>query len=77
MINKHNTNFEIRAYSKKELALCFFPNATPHSAVNKLMLWIKNATDMHDELAETGYKKTSKWFNPRQVQLIIDTFGEP
>lgn len=70
-------NFEIRAYTKKELSLLYFPDSTPHSAVNRLMSWIKNANDIHEELAETGYKKTSKWLSPRQVQLLVDAFGEP
>ena len=33
--------FKIRAYSKEELAILYFPTAaSPHAAVNHLMSWI-------------------------------------
>ena len=33
-------DFEIRSYTKNDLALRYFPSATPHTAVNRLMSWI-------------------------------------
>ena len=32
--------FKVRSYTKKELALFYFPDASPHTAVNRLMRWI-------------------------------------
>lgn len=33
-----SNEFKIRAYTKKELALCYFPQSeNPHSAVNRLI----------------------------------------
>ncbi len=32
--------FKVRSYTKKELALFYFPYASPHTAVNRLMRWI-------------------------------------
>lgn len=71
------SHFIIRSYTKKELALMYFPDAMPRTAVNHLMTWIYQATDLMEELERTGYRKTSKWFNPRQVELIVNDFGEP
>jgi len=71
-------NFKIRSYSKKELALCYFPSSeNPHSAVNHLMTWIKRCTPLLEELEAQGYQKMSKWFSPREVRMIIDHLGEP
>ena len=78
MIQKHNDSFAIRAYSKKELALTYFPTATtPHAAVNHLMAWVRHCTPLYDELLLMGYEKTSKYFTPRQVERIVHYIGEP
>ncbi|MCR5394104.1 MAG: DUF4248 domain-containing protein [Bacteroidales bacterium] len=70
--------FEIRAYTKKELALCYFPSSTnPHTAVNRLMSWINRCEPLHSMLEMNGYRKMSRWFSPREVELIVDYLGEP
>ena len=40
----------IRAYTKKELALLYFPDSIPHTAVNRLMTLIRS----NDMLRGTG-----------------------
>ena len=70
-------NFTIRAYSKKELALLYFPDSTPRVAVNHLMALIRRNDMLSDELLSTGYKTTNKVFTPRQVQAIVDWIGAP
>ena len=67
----------IRVYSKKELALCYFPESTPHSAVKQLMAWIKRNDDLLSRLHATSYKCQSKTFSPRQVEIIIEYLGTP
>lgn len=70
--------FVIRAYSKKELALMYFPDTdNAHTAVNHLMAWINSSRFLPAKLEETGYRKSCKVFNPRQVRAIVDEFGEP
>ena len=69
--------FKIRSYSKKELALRFFPDSTPRVAVNHLMALIRRNDMLSDELLSTGYKITNKVFTPRQVQAIVDWIGAP
>ena len=69
--------FEIQAYTKKELALLYFPSAEPHTAVNRLMSWVKRCKPLHMALIAQGYKKTAKWLSPREVALVVEHLGEP
>ena len=70
-------SFKIRSYSKKELALLFFPDSTPRVAVNHLMALIRSNDMLWDELQKIGYKNSSKVFTPRQVQSIVEWLGAP
>ena len=69
--------FVIRAYTKKELALCYFPNSNPRTAVNHLMSWVQRCTSLWEQLQHMGYIATSKAFTPRQVRAIVEQLGEP
>jgi len=69
--------FIIRAYTKKELALLYFPDSLPHTAVNHLMAWLRRCTPLWQQLQATGYSPTCKTLSPRQVAAIVDALGEP
>ena len=69
--------FVIRPYTKKELALCYFPYSKPHTAVNHLMAWIRRCTQLWTQLQATGYETKNKSFTPRQVKAIVEELGEP
>ena len=70
-------NFIIRAYSKKELALMYFPDSSPRTAVSHLMSCIHRCTQLWQQLQATGYETTCKTFTPRQVKAIVEQLGEP
>lgn len=71
-------DFKIRSYTKKELALIYFPSTdNPHTAVNHLISWINRCPMLCKALNEQGYQKSSKWFSPREVRLIVEHLGEP
>ena len=70
-------DFKIKAYTKKELALRFFPQSNPRTAVNHLMAWIRRCHPLWQELLATGYEPTCKALTPRQVKLITEMLGEP
>ena len=70
-------NFTIHSYTKKELALMFFPDSTPETAVKHLMALIRRCDMLWDELQSMGYYSRSKTFTPRQVQSIVDWLGAP
>ena len=69
--------FKIRAYSKKELALMYFPDSQPRTAVNHLMAWIRRCTTLWQQLQDMGYQTTCKAFTPREVRVIVNQLGEP
>ena len=69
--------FKIRSYSKKELALMFFPDSTPETAVKHLMSLIRRNDMLWDELQSMGYNKRRKTFTPREIKAIFDWLGAP
>ncbi|MBO4612859.1 MAG: DUF4248 domain-containing protein [Bacteroidaceae bacterium] len=69
--------FTIRPYTKKELALMYFPSSQPRTAVNHLMSWIRRCTQLWQQLQQMGYTTTSKAFTPREVRAIVAQLGEP
>ena len=70
-------DFSIKPYTKKELALLYFPATDPHVAVNRLMTWVKRCPELHHALVEQGYKKNVKWLSTREVEMIVRWLGEP
>lgn len=71
-------NFKIKAYGKSELALRYFPGAnSSHTAVNHLMSWIRRSPELTTELEKMGYKKSAKYFTPKEVALVVEFLGEP
>ena len=69
--------FPIRVYTKKELALMFFPDSTPGTAVKHLMVTIRRNDMLWDELQAMGYYNRRKTFTPREVRAIVDWLGAP
>ena len=70
-------NFVIRAYTKKELALLYFPCSTPGTAVKHLGAMIRRCDMLWDELQGMGYYSRRKTFTPREVRAIVDWLGAP
>ncbi len=70
-------NFKIRTYTKKQLALMYFPDSQPRTAVNHLMSWIRRCTPLHQQLQSMGYYAKAKAFTPREVRAIVGQLGEP
>ena len=70
-------NFTIRAYTKKELALLYFPDSTPGTAVKHLMVTIRRNDMLWDELQAMGYYNRRKTFTHREVRAIVDWLGAP
>ena len=71
-------NFAIRTDGKSELALLYFPaSCTAHTAVNHLMSWVNRCKELKHELEEAGYKKTAKYFTPKEVTKIVEYLGYP
>ena len=63
--------FKVKAYGKSELAMLYFPDAgSAHTAVNHLM-------SLSEGLMKMGYRKSDKFFTPKQVAVIAEYLGEP
>jgi len=73
----YGEQFFFRAYTKKELALMYFPSSMPRTAVSHLMAWIHRCGSLWQQLQTMGYSVTSKGFTPRQVRAIVEQLGEP
>ncbi len=71
------TDFIIRTYTKKELALMYFPDSSPRTAVNHLMAWIHRCSPLWEQLQTMDYYPNAKSFTPRQVRAIVEHLGEP
>ena len=67
-----------RMYSKTELGLLFFPEATSKATARRhLTDWIKRCIPLWDELKKQGYLVGCQYFSPRQVAVIFEYLGEP
>lgn len=76
--NEQFGGFELRTYSKSELARCYFPKAkSNHSAVNMLMTWVAQCRPLQDDLTAIGYRKTTKYLTPREVACFVRHLGVP
>lgn len=65
------------SYTKQELALLYFPDATPEVASAHLRRWIILCEPLYEQLLKTGYSKWAKGFTPTQVSYIFTYLGEP
>ena len=69
--------FVIKNYTKAELAMMFFPDSQPRTAVRHLMSWIKRNRAISKYFEEHEHNPFSKFFTSREVRVIIDNLGEP
>lgn len=69
--------WEIKPYSKQELAQAYAPDITPTSALNRLAQWIKLNRALSEALEHTGYYTRQHVFTSRQVELIFAHLGRP
>lgn len=72
-----NKEWAVRPYYKRELAEAYAPGIAPTSALNRLSKWLNLNKELHDELANAGYKNTQKIFTSRQVGIIFRHLGRP
>ena len=69
--------FFVRSYPKSELAMLYFPDATPHVALNRLNAWIRRCEEPSDALAGCHQSTHAKFFSAQSVRLIVEYLGEP
>ena len=69
--------WQVRPYSKCELARAYAPDIAPTSALNRLAQWIRLNRPLSEALRETGYYARQHVFTSRQVELIFHYLGRP
>lgn len=67
----------LRFYSKKELALLYFPDSEPRIASAHLRRWIAYCKPLRAALRQAHYDPKAKYLTPKQVKLIVEYLGEP
>ena len=69
--------FFVRSYPKSELAMLYFPDATPHVALNRLNAWIRRCEELSDALAGCHQSTHAKFFSAQAGRFIVKYLGEP
>ena len=70
--------FFVRSYPKSELAMLYFPDATPPTVVlNRLNAWIRRCEELRKALAGCHQSARAKFFSAQSVRLIVEYLGEP
>ena len=69
--------FEIRAYTKAELACLYNPGQTIPCALRTLSRWIAGNSQLTAQLSALEYNHRNRIYTPRQVKAIADYLGEP
>ena len=63
--------FEIRAYTKQELAIEYFPRDDIDNASRKMREWFRVNPRLRKLIGQRGP------LTPKQVRLIVEEVGEP
>ena len=77
---KTTTNMEhteIKRYTKKELALLYFPNSSPETARRHLIRWIMRNSKLMEELYAANYSLSDQYLTKEQVEIIFRYIGPP
>ncbi len=67
---------EDRSYGKAELAMLYFPTATPRVALNRLVRWINRCPELKQSLCSGYAGKFSHFYTRQQVAEIINFFAK-
>lgn len=63
--------------SKTDLAVAYFPYVNQHTARHKLMELIGADSQLMQKLQESGYTKLCRLLSPKQVDMVVEKFGNP
>lgn len=69
--------FQVRAYTKVELATLYNPAYCVTVALQTLSRWMRTNPLLMKELEAIGYNKYRRGFTPKEVATIVRYLGEP
>lgn len=66
------------SYTRRSLALLYFPSLKPEQAVRKLSRWIRLCKPLYRELTRDGKAFDRRQFlTVREANIIMEYLGEP
>lgn len=75
--NLERTPFVVRAYDKIELARLYLGRYTDRIALRRFNEWLQYSPQLWKALQSTGVDVSTRYFTPRQVEIIVEHLGEP
>lgn len=75
--SNEESGFQLRAYTKEELAVLYNPTQCVTVALQTLARWIRTNRLLMAELDTIGYNKYRRGFTPKEVATIVKYLGEP
>ncbi len=71
--------FVFRVYGKSELAMMYFPESSPLTALRNLKRWMAEEPQIVQGLKELGYGRhlRRKSFSRQEVEVIVKGLGLP
>ncbi len=70
-------DFRIRTYGRTELALVYFPKASPECAWRSFKRWLIIYPGLARKLGMEEQRAPPRFFTPRQVEEIVEALGAP
>jgi hypothetical protein len=65
------------SYSRSELAALYLPDFTPRAAIRQINNWMGVHPWLKKRLLEAGADDHTRFYTPRQVEIIFEALGEP
>lgn len=75
--NSHQSDFILRTYHFRELALLYFPTNTPASASQAFRRMIRGYNGLLAQLQEKGFAPGGRVMTPAVVETLVRHLGEP
>jgi hypothetical protein len=73
----HQSEFTIRTFQFRELALQYFPASTPDTASKAFRRMINSCKGLPEAMAEKGFLPKGKTLSPILVEAIVLHLGRP
>ena len=68
---------KIKAYTKSEFAMLYFPDCDPHVARVRMSSWIRRCTELQKRIEACRSSKFAKYYTAKEVALILEYLGSP
>ncbi|MBN8670028.1 MAG: DUF4248 domain-containing protein [Chitinophagales bacterium] len=72
--NNATTHFELKSYSRKELAQMYFPDSSADNAAQNFRRWLNLHTN-HQQFLKSIHRR--RYLLKSEVSMIVELLGEP